>query len=323
MAKKAILAAPHFHDEAAAYAYVEARLWKDGRVCPHCETVDNSGPLKGKSTRIGVYKCYEGSCRKPFTVKVGTLFEASHIKMHIWLQAIHLLASAKKGFSANQFARTMGLSLKAAWFMAMRVREAMREGDLIPFGKNYGGVESDETFWGQNPDARADINPSAMANMWRMNRVLTLIDRDTGRARSFVMEEFSQVAISEILRANIAKEAYLLTDEASQYKPVGKEFTFHGSVNHSKNEYVSKSAPWVHSNSVENYFSVFKRGMRGTYQHVTRRHLHRYCAEFDFRYSHRAARGVDDQQRADRILEGFKGRRLTYKPIDGGRASAA
>lgn len=307
-----ILAAPHFHDEQAAFDYVEARLWKDGRDCPHCGVVGDSGKLKGKSTRIGTYKCY--SCRKPFTVKVNTLFEASHVKMHIWLQAIHLLAASKKGFSANQFARVLGISLKAAWFVAHRIREAMREGDLIPFGQTHGGVEADETFFGQNPDAEPG------KGMHSMNRVLTLIDRDTRRARSMVVEKFDGETVLPILRANIAREAYLLTDDAATYKAASDEFRFHGSVNHSNEEWVSKEAPWVHTNTVENYFSVFKRGMRGTYQHVSKKHLHRYCAEFDFRYSHRAANGVDDVSRADKILAGMKGRRLTYGPTDGARS---
>jgi transposase-like protein len=299
-----ILAAPHFHDEQAAFNYVEARLWKDGRDCPHCGVIGDSGKLQGKSTRIGTYKCY--SCRKPFTVKVGTLFEASHVKMHIWLQAIHLLAASKKGFSANQFARVLGISLKAAWFVAHRIREAMRDGDLIPFGQTHGGVEADETFFGQNPDEAPG------RGMHSMNRVLTLVDRDTGRARSLVVEKFDGDTVLPILRENIAREAYLLTDEAPTYKAAADLFEFHGSVNHSKEEWVSKGSPWVHTNTVENYFSVFKRGMRGTYQHVSKKHLHRYCAEFDFRYSHRAANGVDDKARADKILAGFKGRRLTY-----------
>jgi transposase-like protein len=313
---KAILSAPHFHDEQAAYDYIEARLWKDGRDCPHCGVVGQSGKLKGKSTRIGVWKCY--ACRKPFTVKVNTVFEGSNIKLHIWLQAIHLLASSKKGFSANQFSRTLGISLKAGWFIGHRLREAMREGDLIPFGRSHGGVEADETFWGQNPNVPGD----SKMPIHNMNRVLTLVDRDTGRARSMVVEKFDAATMMPILAENIAREAYLLTDESGVYQSVGFMFTFHGSVNHKEGEYVRKDAPWVHTNTVEGYFSVFKRGMRGTYQHCARKHLHRYCAEFDFRYSNRSAMGVDDQERADRILAGVKGRRLTYRTTNCGRQSA-
>jgi transposase-like protein len=302
-----ILSAPHFHDEAAAYAFVEARLWANGRDCPHCGVVDKSGPLQGKSTRIGVYKCY--ACRKPFTVKVRTIFEDSHVKMHIWLQAIHLLASSKKGFSANQFARTLGVSLKAAWFMAHRIREAMRADATIPFGKQGGAVEADETFWLRDPDStkKSQGGQNAM-------KVLTLIDRDSRSARSIVIDDLTRETIEPILRENIAREARLMTDEAQRFKRVGREFSEHGSVNHSKDEYVSKDDPTVHTNTVENYYSVFKRGMKGTYQHCAKRHLHRYCAEFDFRYTNRVALGVDDAARADRILDGVKGKRLTYRP---------
>ncbi|MGE0533128.1 MAG: IS1595 family transposase [Hyphomonadaceae bacterium] len=309
---KAVLSARHFHDEEAAYAYVEARLWKDGRDCPHCGVIDNSAKLTGKSTRIGVYKCR--ACRKPFTVKVGTIFESSHVKLHIWLQAIHLLASSKKGFSANQFARTLGVSLKAAWFMAHRIREAMRSVDTIPFGKAGGAVESDETFFGQNPEAPVSRTP-----IRSMNAVLTLIDRESGAARSIVLDGLSADAVGAILHENVAKEARLMTDDAPHYRRLGKEFAEHGSVRHAQDEYVSRDDPSVHTQTVENYYSVFKRGMKGTYQHCARRHLHRYCAEFDFRYSNRVALGVDDQTRADRILAGVKGKRLTYGPTDSGR----
>jgi transposase-like protein len=177
MAKKAILSAPHFHDEEAAYAYVEARLWPHGPECPNpeCGVVGDAHKMTGKSTRIGLYKCRE--CRKPFNVKVNTVFEGSNVKMHIWLQAIHLLMSSKKGFSANQFARTLGISLKAAWFVGHRLREAARTVEIVPFGKAGGVVESDETFWGQNPEA--PVSPMAIRSM---NMVMTLVDRDTGAA---------------------------------------------------------------------------------------------------------------------------------------------
>ena len=301
-----ILSAPHFHDEAAAYAFVEARLWANGRDCPHCGVVDKSSLMKGKSTRIGAYKCY--ACRKPFTVKVGTIFEASNIKMHIWLQAIHLLASSKKGFSANQFARTLGVSLKAAWFMSHRIREAMRADATLPFGKQGGTVEVDETYFGQNPEA-----PRSRTPIREMNQVLTLIDRDTGSARSMVIDgNFNAAKVTEILAENLATDARLITDGAHAYKTPGKAYG-HQHVDHAKDEYVSKEDPTVHTNTVENYDSVFKRGMKGTYQHCARRHLHRYCAEFDFRYSNRVALGVNDTDRAACILDGVKGKRLTYR----------
>ena len=206
-----VLDAKHFRDEAAAYKWVEARVWPNGRVCPHCGSVDDSGPLKGKSTRLGVYKCYAKECRKPFTVKVGTIFESSHIKLHIWLQAMFLLASSKKGISSNQLARTLGVTLKSAWFLSHRIREAMKDTGGAPFGGNFGGVEADETLQGVDP--RYEVKPDAPPqNAWRFNRVMTLIDRDTGRARSFVLTEFNAAEVQRIFNENIAKEAYLLTD---------------------------------------------------------------------------------------------------------------
>jgi len=305
---KAVLSAAHFHDEEAAYAYVEARLWKNGRDCPHCGVVDQSGPLKGKSTRIGTYKCY--ACRKPFTVKVGTVFEGSNVKMHIWLQAIHLMASSKKGFSANQLARTLGISLKAAWFVEHRLREAMRSVDLIPFGKAGGVVEIDETFWCQNPEA-----PPSRTAIRSMNMVMTLVDRDSKTARSIVLDGSSLTAdqVRQILGENLAREARVATDDATHYRALYRYYT-HGAVRHAQDEYVSRENPEIHTQTVENYYSVFKRGMKGTYQHCARKHLHRYCAEFDFRYNNRVALGVDDVERADRILAGVKGKRLTYRP---------
>lgn len=305
-----VLDAKHFRDEAAAYKWVEARVWPNGRVCPHCGSVDDSGPLKGKSTRIGVYKCYAKECRKPFTVKVGTIFESSHIKLHIWLQAMFLLASSKKGISSNQLARTLGVTLKSAWFLSHRIREAMKDTKGGMFGSGFGGVEADETLQGVDP--RKEPRPDGTLSVQNYNRVLTLIDRDSGAARSFVLTEFTTEEVQRIFNENVAREAYLLTDEAGPYKPVGRKQQFHGSVNHSAGEYVSKDAPWVHTNTVEGYYSVFKRGMKGVYQHCGRNHLHRYTAEFDFRYSNRAKLGVDDVTRFTRIVEGVKGKRLMY-----------
>lgn len=307
-----VLDSKHFRDEAAAYKWVEARVWPNGRVCPHCGSVDDSGPLKGKSTRIGVYKCYAKECRKPFTVKVGTIFEASHIKLHVWLQAMFLLASSKKGISSNQLARTLGVTLKSAWFLSHRIREAMTDPKGGMFGDNFGGVESDETLQGADP--RMDQN--IQRGPWNMNRVLTLIDRDTGAARSFVMTEFTTEEVQRILNENVAKEAYLLTDEAPQYMRPGVQQTFHGTTNHGEGEYVRADAPWVHTNTVEGYYSIFKRGMKGVYQHCGRQHLHRYAAEFDFRYSNRVKLGVDDVTRFAKIVEGVKGKRLTYRRVD-------
>jgi transposase-like protein len=309
-----ILSAKHFHDERAAYAFVEARVWANGRVCPHCGVVDNSTPLMGKSTRHGVYKCKEKACRKPFTVKVGTVFEASNVKLHIWLQAMHLLCSSKKGISSNQLHRTLGVTLKTAWFMSHRIREAMRGGELAPFGAGGTHVEVDETFLLKDPDAKP--GKTRNPNWHEKMKVLTLVDRASGRARSFVVDSLKAADLAPILSANIAKEARLLTDEAPRYIGLGRMFADHQTVNHGKEEYVRRTDRVVHTNTVENYYSVFKRGMRGTYQHCAKRHLHRYMAEFDFRYSNRVALGVDDAERAEIALKGVVGRRLTYKPAN-------
>ena len=304
---KSILDADQFKDEAAAYAWVEARVWPNGRVCPHCGEIGHSSPMKGKSTRIGAYKCY--GCRKPFTVKIGTIFEKSHIPMHIWLQAMFLIASSKKGISSNQLARTLGVTLKSAWFMSHRIREAMKDTAGGMFGAGGGGVEVDETYFGHDPDAPL----GKKRNATNKNRVLTLVDRDSGKARSLMAPDFSIEGLRPILAENIAKEATLLTDEASAYKTPGKGFAAHKSVKHGVGEYVKRDDRAVHTNTVEGYFSVFKRGMRGVYQHCGKNHLHRYAAEFDFRYSHRAKLGVDDVTRFAKIVEGAKGKRLTYR----------
>lgn len=300
-----ILSADYFHNEEAAYAFVEARVWANGRVCPHCGEIGKSGALNGKSTRIGVYKCY--GCRKPFTVKVGTIFESSHIQLHLWLQAIFLIASSKKGISSNQLHRTLGVTLKSAWFMSHRIREAMRSGDFSPFGSDGGQVEVDETYIGNKPG-----QPVRRGGGHKM-KVLALIDRESGRARSMVVDEVDAKTLEPIIQANVAREAALMTDEAKVYKKIGKGFASHDSVNHSRDEYVNPIRPWIHTNTVEGFFSVFKRGMKGVYQHCNENHLNRYLAEFDFRYNHRVRLGYSDYQRAEILLAGVVGRRLTYQ----------
>ena len=301
-----VLSSPHFHDEEAAYEFVEARIWPDGRVCPHCGVVDGSGKLKGKSTRIGVYKCYD--CRKPFTVKIGTIFEASHVKLRIWLQAIFLICASKKGISANQLHRTLGVTLKTAWFMGHRIREAMRGGDLAPFGAGGGAVEVDETFIGHDQTIKLKHQKKGRGYAHK-HKVLALVDRNTGQARSMVINDLRTSTIGPLVGQNLSREARLMTDEATHYQSIGKHFAAHGVVNHTRGEY--GRGP-IHTNTVEGYFSIFKRGMKGVYQHCAKKHLHRYLAEFDFRYSNRSALGVEDQERAERTLRGIVGRRLTY-----------
>lgn len=301
------LNAPHLHDEAKAYAFVEALVWPQGRVCPHCGVVGDSSAMKGKSTRIGTYKCY--ACRKPFTVKIGTIFESSHVKLHLWLQAIFLIASSKKGISSNQLHRTLGVTLKTAWFMSHRIREAMRSGDLTPFGGGGSPVEVDETYIGRDPSRK--MTRGAQHKM----KVLSLVDRNTGRARSFVVDNVKAETLGPIVNANLAKEAVLLTDEHVAYIPIGKGFSQHEHVRHARKEYAYGP---ISTNTVEGYFSIFKRGMKGIYQHCSKEHLHRYLAEFDFRYSNRANRGVDDYQRTAQLVQGVVGKRLTYRSVGAG-----
>ena len=302
------LSAPHFHSEEAAYAYIEARIWPEGPTCPHCGGVERISKMQGKSTRLGLYKCYQ--CRKPFTVKIGTIFESSHVALNIWLQAMYLIAGSKKGISSNQLHRTLGVTLKTAWFMSHRIREAMRSGDLSPFGSNGGDVEVDETYIGREPGAAKARGGSA-----HKMKVLSLIDRNTGRARSMVVDSTTIATIAPIVRSNIVAEARLLTDQSKIYTAVGTEFAAHGTVNHQIDEYVSAADRSIHTNTIEGYFSIFKRGMRGIYQHCNKKHLHRYLAEFDFRYSNRAALGCNDADRADALLSGIVGKRLTYQTV--------
>ena len=302
-----ILSAAYFHNEEAAYEFVEARIWPRGPVCPHCGGVERNRKMQGKSTRIGVYKCYD--CRKPFTVKIGTIFEASHIPMRVWLQAIFLVASSKKGVSSNQLHRMLGVTLKSAWFMSHRIREAMRSGALTPLGADGGAVEVDETFIGHDKTIKPKGEKKGRGYHHK-NKVLSLVDRNSGQARSIVIDDMKASTMVPIVRANVAREARLMTDEYATYKLVGREFAEHGIVRHMLGEYGRDD---VHTNTIEGFFSIFKRGMKGVYQHCGHNHLHRYLAEFDFRYNNRVALGVNDSERAERLLQGVKGKRLTYQ----------
>jgi transposase-like protein len=300
-----VLSEPQYHSEPAAYAFVEAHVWPNGRVCPHCGVFDKSGALKGKSTRIGVYKCY--ACRKPFTVKVGTIFEASHVKLHIWLQAMFLLCSSKKGISSNQLHRTLNVTLKTAWFMSHRIREAMREGKL-PGGMGGEGkfVEADETYVGGKAKNRAYKAPPPK------EAVISLVERK-GRVASFHVANVNAANLKPILVEQISPKSHLRTDESGVYWQAGEGFASHKTVNHSAKEYVRGDA---HTNTVEGYFSILKRGIVGVYHHVSEEHLKRYLAEFDFRYNERVALGVDDVERTSRALRGIVGKRLTYRTTD-------
>lgn len=301
-----VLSHPRFQDEQAAYDWVEAHLWPNGAVCPRCNASGRSTKLGGKSTRIGVYKCKD--CRKPFTVKVGTIFEDSHIPMRLWLQAIALMCASKKGISSNQLHRMMGITLKSAWFMSHRIREAMREGGLaVPSmggAGSSGVVEVDETFIGTKKGVKKPKGGHS-----HKHAVLSLVERG-GKVKSIHVPDVKAKTVLPIVNANIAKEARVMTDDSSVYYKKIKGFAGHETVNHAAGEYVRGD---VYTNTVESYFSVFKRGMRGTYQHCAEKHLHRYLAEFDFRHNARTALGVDDEQRATKALAGVKGKRLTYR----------
>ena len=298
------LSAAHFHSEEVAYKYVEARLWPGGPVCPHCgATKEHVGSLNGKTNRIGLCKCY--ACRKPFTVKIGTVFESSHVPMRVWLQAIYLFCSSKKGISTRQLQRTFQCGLKTAWFLGHRVREAMTELGISapgPLGGANQVVESDETFiGGKAANRKGKIPPKAA--------VLSLVERD-GRVRSFHIPNVTAQTLRPMITANVDRASYLMTDESPVYWSVGRERAGHGAVNHSAEEYVR--AYFWHVNTVEGYFSLFKRAVYGCYFHVSEAHLHRYAAERDFIYNYRERLGFDDQARADRALIGAKGKRLTY-----------
>ncbi|WP_247768319.1 IS1595 family transposase [Bradyrhizobium sp. 192] len=304
--KNASLNAPHFQSVEAARTYLEALRWGTERVCPHCGTVNASFATK----KPGVYRCGSKECRKDFSVTTKSVMESSHIKLNVWLQAFYLMSSSKKGVSAHQLHRTLGITYKSAWFLSHRIREAMRAGGLLPpMGGGGKPVEVDETFFG-----RLEGMKKGKAAWAHKNVVLTLVERG-GSARSFHIDGVRTGDILPIIRANLSREAQLMTDEAGSYKIIAEiEGLDHASVKHSKDEYVRREGDKViTTNTVEGYYSIFKRGMKGVYQHCAEKHLHRYLSEFDFRYSNRVALGIEDGERADLAIKGAAGKRLTYR----------
>lgn len=295
---------PIYSDENKAREHLELLHWPHGPVCPRCGTLDRSTLLKGKSTRPGVYKCKD--CRKPFSVTVGTLMERSHIKINVWLAAMHLMTASKKGMSAHQMGRMLGVSYESAWFLCHRLREAMRV--PVPAG-GLGGknkvVEVDETFVGGKAKNRAFREPAPK------KAVMALVERN-GEVRSYHIANVTAKTLRPIIVQVASRKSYLMTDELKSYIGVGKEFSGHGTVNHSADEY-ARLGGFVHTNTAENYFSILKRGIYGVYHHVSESHLSRYLAEFDFRYSNRAGLGVNDELRAEKAIKGMIGKRLTYR----------
>ena len=291
-----------YTDKEAAREHLESIRWPNGPYCPHCGEAENVKPLEGKSHRPGLHKCY--SCKGHFSVTVGTVFERSKIPLNKWILAAHLMASSKKGISAHQLHRTLGVTYKTAWFMEHRLREAMREKFQPKMGGGGSFVEVDETYIGQHKP-----RPGKRKSAYDQEKVITLVERD-GRARSFHVNSVNSDTVRKILHEQIAGDSAIMTDEAPIYKnPVKDFFAGHGSVNHSVNEYVRGP---IHTNTIEGFFSILKRGINGTYQHCSARHLKRYLAEFDFRYTYREKTGYNDEQRAEMLLKGISGKRLMY-----------
>jgi len=317
------ITAPRFTDEAAAREHLEAIRWPDGPVCPHCGSfaATRLPAVRGKPSkrnpegklRHGIIQCND--CRQQYSVTVGTVFEDSKVPLNKWLLCNHLLVSSKKGISAHQIHRMLGVTYKTAWFMCHRIREAMTT-DATPMGGEGVAIEADETYFGKDKTAAPSRTP-----IRNMNKIVSLIDRNTGVARSFVVtERLNAETVAHILYTNVDRASTLYTDEAQHYVRPGREFAAHYSVNHQAKEYVRHGAPEITTNTIEGFFGIFKRGMRGVYQHCGQQHLQRYVAEFDFRYSHRAACGYDDESRANVALLGIEGKRLTYRRTCGAQA---
>jgi transposase-like protein len=296
---------PAFTDEDKAREFLEKSRWPDGPVCPFCGQFETVKALGGKSMGPGWYHCSD--CREKFTVRVGTLYERSHIALHKWLLATHLMTSSKKGVSAHQLHRMLGVTYKTAWFMAHRIRAGMAPKRPIPIGGEGKTIEIDETAVGGKKTNRAYAKKEPKKQI-----VMALVERG-GAVRSMRVANVKVKTLRGEIVKNASRKSKLMTDDASWYTRIGEEFASHDTVNHEKNEYVRGD---VHSNTAENFFSILKRGIIGTYHHISEAHLDRYLAEFDFRYSHRAKLGVTDGERAALALKGIEGKRLTYRRTD-------
>lgn len=310
-----VLDQPRFHNDDAAREWLESVQWTSGPVCPKCGVVGGY-KFSDTTTHRGRYRCANRECRKDFSVTTGTVMERSHIPLHKWVMAMHLMASSKKGISSHQLHRTLGVTYKTAWFLSHRLREAMRDGGLLPpMGGEGGIVEADETYYGKVEEERPRNKYLPPPTKGRRTgpagkrAIVSLVERG-GSVRSFHVAVADGETVSRIVRENVARESRLHTDESRLYTKVGSEFAAHETVNHTGKEYARGD---VHTNSAEGYFSIFKRGMRGIYQHCREKHLHRYLAEFDFRYNHRIKLGFDDQARTVAMAKGAVGKRLTYQ----------
>ena len=317
--EKAILNQPHFKSETIARQWLEAIRWPDGPVCPHCGSISKDHyKLEGDAHRDGLYKCKD--CREQFTVTVGTVFERSKIKLNVWLQAMHLVCSSKKGISSKQLERILGVTYQTAWFMSHRIREAMKApGGMFSTGGST--VEADETYVGGKEKNRHRSKRSRKT-IGGVNKqcVFSLVERGGG-VRSFHLPSVSAANLKPILQSQLnTAKTRLMTDGEGQYRILAPMFASHEAVNHGAGEYVRGD---VHTNTAEGYFSIFKRGIIGTFHHVSPQHLQRYATEFDFRYNHRETKvkidgkwekaGFNDSERTIAALKGIGGKRLTYR----------
>lgn len=297
---------PIFTDDTKAREWLEARIWPNGPFCPHCGTTsERVTKLEGEKHRTGLYQCNE--CREQFTVTVGTVFERSKLPLSKWLMALYLLMASKKGMSTRQVSRMLGVSVKSTWFMTHRLREALRDGNFTgPIGGDNKVIEADETYVGGKAKNRAFAKKPPEKSV-----VLSLVERDGG-VRSYHVPNVTATTLRPIVVQIASRKSWLMSDEMLSYVSIGKEFAGHRSVNHSADEYV-RLGGWVHVNTVENYFSILKRGIYGVYQHVSEAHLHRYLGEFDFRHS---TRKMSDMERTELAATGIVGKRLTYRRPD-------